>query len=379
MLAGAPPALSALVGKGEDTLLPSDVTNDAPVSQRLSRHHPVIGSQYDPGARCILRRPDGGTYPVVVNAAGIRSDREYTLVKPPGVYRILVFGDSQAGGWFQPNQRRFSELIEQRNPGIEVINLSLPATGTDQQLLIFEEIGRHYEHDLVILLPFLANIHRNLVSRTPTPCPPDGRVVFTAKPRFVLSTRPDGTEELQLRNISTEEEPPAQQVPGIKPVRRSTYGWWVLVKKYIYPLLGRIGFDPFPLLGSLGYEMHPAYETADTEEWRLMAAIIGRFARVTEPKPFVLAPITNSSYMRFRVGRSYWDRFSSLDDGERLHVIDLLPHFLKLGRRAIDCYLEPLDNHLSDLGHAVLADAIEAELGRLQLLPVRSTEPRAAD
>lgn len=84
---------------------------------------------------------------------------------------------------------------------------------------------------------------------------------------------------------------------GNKTARWRTHGWWVLVKKYVFPLFDRIGFDPFPLLGSLGYTLLPAYETADTEEWRLMPDIIRRFAKVTAPKPFVLAPITSSSQM----------------------------------------------------------------------------------
>jgi hypothetical protein len=374
---------------------PPGVPDDAPESRPVMRHHPVIGYQYNPGTRCAMPRPDGGTYQLNVNSAGIRSNREYALAKPPGVYRILVFGDSQAEGLYQDNERRFTELIEQRNPGIEVVNLSFPACGTDQQLLAFEEIGRNYEHDLVILLPFPENIRRNMRWMGPNRQPQTGRIVFRLKPRFVLTTHADGTEVLELHNIPIPEDPVEDEAdnPVDRAAERSLVGRITrglrhargklptvrLVKRFIYPLLDLTGYDPFPLLGRLGYDAFPEYESPDTEEWRLMAAIIRRFARGTEPKPFVVAPIVNSSYMRFAVGRNYWHRFHSLADGERVHVIDLLPHFLKLGRRAVDCYMEPHDTHLSDLGHSVLADAIEAELRRLGLLPVRNSEPRAVD
>jgi hypothetical protein len=374
---------------------PPGVPDDAPESQPLMRHHPVIGYQFNPGTRHTMTRPDGGTYQLSINAAGIRSDREYALAKPPDVYRILVFGDSQADGYYQPNERRFTELIERRNPGIEVVNFALRGSGTDQQLLVFEEIGRNYEHDLVILLPFAENIRRIMPWALPCVQPQNGRIVYRLKPRFVLTTRADGTEVLELHNIPIPEEPveaeadnPVDRAAEPNRVGRITRGLRRaggklptvrLVKKFIYPLLDLTGCDPFPLLGRLGYDPLPEYETADTEEWRLMAAIIRRFAKGTEPKPFVVAPIVNSSYMRFAVGRNYWHRFHSLADGERVHVIDLLPHFLQLGRRAVDCYMEPHDSHLSDLGHSVLADAIEAELRRLGLLPVRNSEPRAVD
>jgi hypothetical protein len=323
-----------------------------------------------------------------VNAAGIRSDREYSFAKPPGVHRILVFGDSMAGGIAQPNERRATELIERRNPRVEVINLCLTASATDQQLLLFEEIGRRYEHDVVLLLPYVGNIRRNLVSQLVfSPWGAGRRGVLRLKPRFTLATDADGTEVLELHNVPIPEPPPDSEAdrPDARAVARPTlvdriaggYGRLRatlrparLAKRYLFPLFDRIRFDPFPLLAHLGYDPLGEYESEDTEEWRLMAAIIRRFARATEPRPLVIAPIVNSTYMRFAVGRNYWERFRSLDDGERVHVVDLLPYFLALGRRAVDCYLEPHDNHLSDLGQSVLADAIEAELRRLELLPV---------
>jgi hypothetical protein len=51
------------------------------------------------------------------------------------------------------------------------------------------------------------------------------------------------------------------------------------------PMLSRLRCDPFPLLRTLGYDPYPEYESPDTEEWRLMAAILKRFAQQTSPKP----------------------------------------------------------------------------------------------
>ncbi|MSR58727.1 MAG: hypothetical protein EXS05_13920 [Planctomycetaceae bacterium] len=289
-------------------------------------------------------------------------------------------------------------MIEYRNPGLEIINFSLPGFGTDQQLLMFEEIGSKYEHDLVILLPFLSNIRRNLAATVTWRDPKTGHLIVQAKPQFVLAPREDGTDGLELRNFPVPEKRRIADEPADPTAAASQSSglgrllWHArkklsaarklcafgIRKRVIYPLLSRLGWDPFPLLGQLGYDIYPEYQAADTEEWRLMAAILRRFAQGKGQKPFVVAPLVDSLYTRFAVGRSYWERFSSLADGERVHVIDLLPHFLKLGRQAPRCFLEPHDSHLSDFGHSVLADAVESELRRLDILPIGNFESHGA-
>jgi hypothetical protein len=362
-------------------------TDDNSVETGLMRYHPVIGYQYNPGKTFTKPRPDGGQFELRVNSVGIRSDREYSLRKPAGVQRILVFGDSQSDGLYQSNSKRFTELIEGRNPGLEVINFSLPGSGTDQQLLTFEEVGDEYERDVVVLFVFLMNIRRNLNWSVPSLNVETGRVIIRPKPRFVLETREDGSEVLELRNVPI--PPPGEQLkangledpellskpisPVVRGVReiRKMLSPVRLTKNFVYPTLRRLHLDPFPLLGRLGYDAFPEYSDPNSEEWRLMAAILRRFAKATGDTPFVIAPLFNSSYMRFSVGRNYWDRFRSLADGEKTFVIDLLPHFLKLGDRAIKCFFEPQDSHMSDLGHEVMANAVEAELGELGLISNR--------
>lgn len=348
---------------------------------RYIRYHPVIGGQYDPGGRITFRRPDGKPFEVRINAGGIRSNREYDFAKPKGVYRILVFGDSQSDGAFQPNELRFSELMEKRNPALEVINLSLPGAGTDQQLLNFEETGVKYAHDLVLLLPFLPNIRRNVSPTRASIDPDSGTITVRAKPTFELITGADGSEELTLHNVPVPEQPLWVEEPDAE--ADATPISWLLRKlektrenaRKSAPAR-RLAYTLGPLLDVLGRTPYPEYRTPETYEWRLMAALLRRFAQGAGKEPVVIAPLVDSWYMRFASGKDYWRRFSSLAD-ERIQVIDLLPHFLKLGRRAHECFFDS-DPHFSDLGHVVLADAIEAELRRLRFLPEmgRSTPGR---
>jgi hypothetical protein len=49
--------------------------------------------------------------------------------------------------------------------------------------------------------------------------------------------------------------------------------------------------------------------------------------------------------------------------------VDVLPYFKRLSSDAVRCFQDPFDMHFSVDGHLVLAEAIDAELSRLGLLP----------
>ena len=95
--------------------------------------------------------------PVRTNALGFRDDREYTLEKPPGTFRILVLGDSVTFGHGSLQQTTYPFLLEQRlvewRPDVnwQVWNLGVPGYNTGQELEHLREIGASYRPDLVIV------------------------------------------------------------------------------------------------------------------------------------------------------------------------------------------------------------------------------------
>jgi hypothetical protein len=102
-----------------------------------------------------------------------------------------------------------------------------------------------------------------------------------------------------------------------------------------------------------------------------MEALIRRFKALAGAKPLLVAPTFYSNYVRFNMGRAYWDRMSSLA-ADGLHPIDLLPYFRHgAASDRMRAFMEPHDMHFSVVGHQVLADAFAAELDRLRLLPSR--------
>jgi hypothetical protein len=107
-----------------------------------------------------------------------------------------------------------------------------------------------------------------------------------------------------------------------------------------------------------------------------MAALIRRFKELAAGRPVVLVPTFYSSYVRFRMARNYWERYVSLASSPGIYVIDLLPHFRRVGVDAVRCFQDPYDMHFSAFGHLVLADALQEELSRRGLLSFKSHRER---
>lgn len=318
---------------------------------------PMVGYRYVPGTRMRLPRPGGGHYDFVVNSAGIRSDREFTVEKPPNTTRIIVLGDSMAGGQFVSNDQRFSELLQRRLANLEVINLALEGSGTDQQVLLYEHVGLRYEHDLVVLLPFLQNIRRNLAGAREAIDPDTGHVVLRPKPRFELV---DGRLVLHPPSANQVTSQDSDAPPSV-----GTQLKGAISRMPGADLFKRVGYALVP------WEPFPEYRDSHSAGWLLMAAIVGRLRTLAGARPVVVAPVFYSNYVRYRMARNYWDRFSALAATTGVVAVDLLPYFKRVGEDAVRCFQDPHDMHFSADGHIVLADALETELTQRGLLPRR--------
>ena len=100
-------------------------------------------------------------HPIETNSVGMR-DQEHDVDKAPGVYRILVLGDS----FMEANQVEFKDafvsLLKQQlkdatGTPIEVINASVSGWGTDDELTYLIREGNKYRPDLVLVAMTLHN------------------------------------------------------------------------------------------------------------------------------------------------------------------------------------------------------------------------------
>jgi hypothetical protein len=118
------------------------------------------------------------------NSRGVRGHREHADVRPPGITRILVLGDSFTFGEDVGDDETYSHHLEALLPATEVVNLGVHGYGHDQMLIYLREVIGRYRPDVVILGFMTGDMERNVLSFRDY-----------AKPRFVLD---DG--RLALRN-----------------------------------------------------------------------------------------------------------------------------------------------------------------------------------
>ena len=126
----------------------------------LWRFDDRLGWHHVPGASGWMRRPEFSVE-MRINAEGLR-DRSYPLDRQPGGWRLLLFGDSFVEGWGVQAEDAVSSRLEARLQSqaeaapVEAINFGVAGYGTDQELLLFEQSGRRYQPDHVLLF-FYAN------------------------------------------------------------------------------------------------------------------------------------------------------------------------------------------------------------------------------
>ena len=116
--------------------------------------------QYDPDlgfrSRAYYPTADGGR----TNQFGF-NDRDYPLQKAPGMFRVLVLGDSFS--WAGGHDGNYTAILERKlenyygSHKVDVINAGYSGTHTGEQLALLKKFGLQYNPDLVILGFFVGN------------------------------------------------------------------------------------------------------------------------------------------------------------------------------------------------------------------------------
>jgi hypothetical protein len=98
--------------------------------------------------------------PGIANSHGHR-DIEVTLKKPPGVFRILVLGDSFTVGANVRQEEAYPKVVEKRlksvYPEIQVVNAGVGGWDPFQYAQYFEHYGYQFEPDLILVGFFVGN------------------------------------------------------------------------------------------------------------------------------------------------------------------------------------------------------------------------------
>jgi carbamoyltransferase len=317
------------------------------MKRSLIKYHPTVAFTLLPNVKTRVEWETGG-YLVRTNSAGFRADREFVKEKTPGVFRALLFGDSQTEGDGTSNGERYSDFLEKIIPNLEVYNYGLPGTGTDQHYLVYQECAK-VDHDLVIVGMYVENIGR--VAHRYFPYLDDaGNETIHAKPYYTL----DENRELVLHHVPVRKEPipresftPEESAHIYQGVRFA--GIRNVVKKLgLRDLMQKVvKFQPLP-----------DYDSPENSNWILLRAILEKWIQVSEvPVLLVLLPmwpyIEESSDPT-----NYQTRFQELarDAGCALH--DPLADLWKYSAADRRAFRFAHDSHYTPSGHRAIAESI---------------------
>lgn len=140
----------SVVGEVALRILPLGKFRSAPFRQ----YDPQLGVALVPNMDVVHSR-GCFTGHVVTNRWGFR-DRDRTLEKPAGDFRIALMGDSVVeGAHVNPDQvmniQMEKQLQSQGYSNVEVMNFAVEGIGTTQELLMYQERVRQFHPDMVIL------------------------------------------------------------------------------------------------------------------------------------------------------------------------------------------------------------------------------------
>lgn len=170
---------------------------------------------------------------ISINSLGMR-DKERTLTKPPGTFRILALGDSHTFGWGIKQEDAFPAVLEkllvERAPSrkFEVMNLGVPGYNTVQEVQVFSTKAQELSPDLVIINFVLNDMDLpNFLATPPDP--------FSMNTSYLIDFISHRSELLKgkfvlpvgLTPVAPEEETKQFRMPEERiPVRfRALYGW----------------------------------------------------------------------------------------------------------------------------------------------------------
>lgn len=296
--------------------------------RQILEYHPLFGWWHIPDiyARVQLGQTH---YNLTTNTIGMRSDRDYPKSCPTGRKRVVFLGDSYTAGDGVSNDQRFTDLLEQRFKNLDAMNFGLNGSGTDQQLLIYEELASKFKADAYVFCICVENIARNLYDCFPSYDWREQLVAYRPKPYFKLID-----SKLELFN---------SPVPQERRTAENLSDWHCS-----FPYVPGDD-DPYAI-----------YKDAESMHWQTMKAILQRFIAGVKGHPIFIVPMPMFNHYLGENEPIYLPRFREIEDASNsVHVIDLLPSMQAAPLVHRRGFRFPDDPHYTAAAHSLVADAIE--------------------
>jgi lysophospholipase L1-like esterase len=298
------------------------------------------------------------------NAQAFRADPErvYPLPAPTERVRVIVAGDSFTHGDGVSLEGTWAWQLEDAEAGLEVVNLGVPAYGTDQAFLRWR---RHHERGLrgqvVVLGIWPENVCRNL-NRVRYYLQPGGG--YSTKPRFVLEG--GSLTLLPPPSVARDALPPLLAAGGpleherwLDPDEQAPRLWH----------LSRVLRLAASLQGLLARReaRERLYHGQDPAGNDVTVAIAERFAE--EVRASGATPLILILPMRDLLDRYGEEPLPLVDDlrAVGLDVVDMFPAFSEAPAEGRGAWFQD-DGHLSVFGNRVVAYALADALRERKLL-----------
>jgi len=177
------------------------------------KHHPVLGW---------VPNPNFTSEAINVNAKGVRGKIEFPYERIPNRQRILILGESYTWGTEVRDHETYSHYLQKMLPNKDIINMGVHGYGFDQMLIYFNEEGKKYRPDIVLVPILEIDKKRSLLGFRDY-----------AKPTFRLAR--NGDLKLQGTPIATPREMYVREFFKSKLIDLIRIGYReILVKKGIY-------------------------------------------------------------------------------------------------------------------------------------------------
>ncbi|RZB29734.1 MAG: hypothetical protein SRB1_02014 [Desulfobacteraceae bacterium Eth-SRB1] len=320
------------------------------MQKQIFQYHPVIGYTFIPNIKARIQH-NGGGYLIKTNNIGFRDNRDFSLNKNSNRGRILVFGDSYTAGDGVSNGSRYTEILEQSLSGPELYNFGLPASGTDQQYLVFKEFVKDAEYDLIIISVLVENITR-VASRYKLYKSSSGENMIMEKPYFMV----EKDKPIQLFHNPVSKEP--KNIKEI-PKNEIKYVHGLGKNKPIYYLKKLGGKQLINILKKFyKYNHYTQYNNPNNISWQTMKAILKSWAKEVQT-PVIICPIpTHYHYEETDFANYYQTRFQELYDPPHIIIHDPLDDYLKVTKSKRRSLRFATDVHPTKLQHELLSQSL---------------------
>jgi lysophospholipase L1-like esterase len=276
---------------------------------------------------------------VSINSFGCR-DREYPLVKPAGVVRIVGIGDSLTFGQGVSEPDTYLARLEKdvaAKQAVEVINCGVFGYNVKEEARRFEEVAEMLEPDIVVIGYELGDILQN------PPLKSNGPGVVGEQ---------GGTNGLvEWRSF----------IEGLKTSRLVTflaYRYSFLLKRFNLRDWDALYADDSPLWKKLTAKYEAMATTAAARKIAVIVAIIPELSNLDDRYPF----------------RGVHERVAAMCASFGIRTVDLLPAFK--GEDGPRLWIHPRDRHPNPQGHQIIERGLITPITALVNARLSEREPR---